>query len=358
MTTLYTDPLTGKSYGIPLPRDEGQRPITLKDVTVVIPAYNEAEGIRDTLAGLRDGCPEADILVVDDGSTDATADIARSIPGIRVVSHIANRGYGAALKTGVRLSDREFIAWYDADGQHRPEDLQRVTTPVIERRMDAVIGVRRKGSARQRNRVLGKKVLHWVTRLVSGQPIPDVNSGLRCFRRDVISRYLHLLPDGFSASTTSTLMLIKRGYRLGYESILAQPRVGTSTVRIFSDGMRTLQLIMRIIVLFEAFKVFTTLGLAMILPGMIYGVTLAIVRGQGFPTLAGTLIISEVLTFFMGIVADQVVELRKERFEDDAVPIDRRRRSTDRQASEEHEFTMLQDTGDRRGKAECRSTNG
>jgi hypothetical protein len=175
-----------------------------------------------------------------------------------------------------------------------------------------------------------------------------VNSGLLCFRRDVISRYLHLLPDGFSASTTSTLMLIKRGYRLGYEPILAQPRVGTSTVRVFSDGMRTLQLIMRIIVLFEAFKVFTTLGLAMVLPGLLYGIAVAMLRGQGFPTLAGTLIISGVLTFFMGIVADQVVELRKERFEDSMAPIDRQRRSTDRADLADVASATWQETGVRR----------
>ncbi len=329
MTAIYTDPLSGRTFCIPPPREERERPVSLKDLTVVIPAYNEAEGIKRTLDELHDACPDADILVVDDGSTDNTAEIAQSVFGVRVVSHVANRGYGASLKTGVRMSTREYIAWYDADGQHRPGDLYNVVKPVMERQCDAVIGVRGKDSAQQKNRRLGKKVLHIVTRVVSGFPIPDVNSGLRCFRRDIISRYLHLLPDGFSASTTSTLMLLKRGYRVGYEPIRALPRVGTSTVRVFSDGMRTLQLIMRIIVLFEAFKVFSLLGVGMILPGIIYGTAVALMRGQGFPTLAGTLVISGILTFFMGIIADQVVELRKERFEAGVAPIDRRRRSTD-----------------------------
>jgi glycosyltransferase involved in cell wall biosynthesis len=255
-------------------------------------------------------------VVVDDGSTDDTAAIARSVPGVRVLSHRRNRGYGAALKTGIRHSMNPFIAWYDADGQHDPRDLMAVVAPVIGEEADVVIGVRGAESAAQRQRVPGKLVLHAVARVVSGERIPDLNSGLRCFRREVLLRYLHLLPDGFSASTTSTLLMLKRGHRVGYVPIVAKERIGTSTVRIVSDGLRTLQLIVRIVVLFEAFRVFTVLGLGLLIPSLTYGLAVAAIRGQGFPTLAGTAVIAGLLTFFIGIVADQVVELRKERFEE------------------------------------------
>jgi glycosyltransferase involved in cell wall biosynthesis len=288
----------------------------LKDLTVVIPAYNEEEGLENSLRELRSACPQAEIIVVDDGSSDRTGAVAAAVAGVRVLSHTRNRGYGAALKTGIRMATRRYIAWYDADGQHRPADLAAVAMPVLRGEKDVVIGVRGKESARVRDRAVGKAILKWVVRLVSREDIPDLNSGLRCFRRDVLVRYLHLFPDGFSASTTSTLMMLKRGYRVGYVPIVTGHRVGTSTVRIFSDGFMTLQLIMRIIVLFEAFKVFSLMGACLFVPGLIYGLAVALIRGEGFPTLAGTAVMAGLFTFFIGIVADQVVELRKERFED------------------------------------------
>ena len=293
----------------------------LADCCVVIPAFNEEEGIGSTVRELRAACPEVEIVVVDDGSTDATAAVARQVPDVRVLAHARNRGYGAALKTGIRNTSKLYVAWYDADGQHRPEDLIAVVMPVLHNKKDVVIGVRGQDSAKQRDRAAGKFVLNWVARLVSGERIPDLNSGLRCFRREMIARYLHLLPDGFSASTTSTLMALKRGYRVGYVPIVVKTRVGTSSVRMFSDGMSTLQLIVRIVVLFEAFKVFTALGAVLFLPGLVYGLVIALLHGRGFPTLAGTAVIAGVLTFFMGIIADQVVELRKERFEDAGEPL-------------------------------------
>ncbi len=294
------------------------------DLTIVIPAFNEEEGIGPTLRELVAALPDAEIIVIDDGSTDATAEVASSVEGVVVLRHARNRGYGAALKTGAREATRDLLAWYDADGQHRAEDLIRTVSAVVEQSHDLVIGVRGSDSAKQRERALGKAVLFFIARVISRERIPDLNSGLRCFRRDVLVRYLHLLPDGFSASTTTTLMMMKRGYRVGYVPIVAKERVGKSTVKIVRDGLRTIQLIIRVVVLFEAFKVFTLLGLALLVPGLIYGIVLALLRHEGFPTLAGTTVVSGLLTFFMGIVADQVVELRKERFED--LPLRNRRR--------------------------------
>lgn len=298
------------------PPSTGNDDTDLAQLCIIIPAFNEAEAIAATLTELRGFCPAAEIIVVDDGSTDATASIAARVDGVRVVSHHRNRGYGASIKTGIRSTARPFLAWYDADGQHRPQDLVAVAIPAIRGDYDLVVGTRGADSARQRDRVAGKLVLDVIARVVAGERIPDLNSGLRCLRRDIAMRYLHLLPDGFSASTTCTLMFLKRGYRVGYVPILVKSRVGTSTVKILSDGLRTVHLILRIVVLFEAFRVFTALGIGLAGTGVVYGVMRALIDGRGIPTLAGTAIIAGLLTFFMGIVADQVVELRKERFED------------------------------------------
>jgi glycosyltransferase involved in cell wall biosynthesis len=288
----------------------------LRDVSIIIPAYNEEQGLSATLRQLRERFPLAELIVVDDGSTDRTAAEAERIPEVRLLRHPRNRGYGAALKTGMRAARRPCVLWCDGDGQHAPADVAAVAAPVLAGTADMAIGVRGRDSVQAKRRLAGKAVLYWVARLISREAIPDLNSGLRCFRREVILRYLHLLPDTFSASTTSTLMMLKRGYRVGYVPIVAQPRIGHSSVRIVADGLRTIQLIVRIIVLFEAFRVFTLLGLLLLIPGMIYGVTRALLPPHaGIPTLAGIMMLAGLLTIFMGIIADQVTELRKERFE-------------------------------------------
>lgn len=290
--------------------------VDLSRLSVVIPAFDEEQSVAATVSRLREHCPEVEIVVVNDGSTDGTAAELERVSGIRVRTHERNRGYGASLKTGVRATDREFVAWYDADGQHEPADLLAVAGPVLRGEKDIVIGVRSPGSARQSERVVGKAVLKWVAQLLTRQGIPDLNSGMRCFRREMIQRYLHLLPDGFSASTTSTILAMKRAWRVGHVPITTQRRAGKSKVRLVSDGLTTLHLIVRLVVLFDAFRVFSALGAGLMSLGLAYGIALAVIRGEGFPTFAGMVVIAGLLTVFLGIIADQVTELRKERFED------------------------------------------
>ncbi|MEI7835432.1 MAG: glycosyltransferase family 2 protein [Planctomycetota bacterium] len=284
------------------------------ELTVCVPAYNEAGAIRATLEGLRARFPEAQIVVVDDASTDGTGEIARSVPGVEVITNTRNMGYGASIKTAMRQARGRALAWYDADGQHRPDDLAAVVAPVLAGEKDAVIGSRAKGSDVRLRRAPGKMVLKWVAQAVAREKIPDLNSGLRCFRRDVIMRYAHLLPDRFSASTTSTLVMIKRGYRLGHVDIVTGARVGKSTVRM-RDGLAALHLITRLLVLFEAFRFFTALSLLQVVPGMAYGLYVAFTHRQGFPTLASMVVVSGVLTFLIGLVCDQIAAMRQERFE-------------------------------------------
>lgn len=286
-----------------------------KNLTVCIPAYNEEFVIKQSLERLRSYIPDAEIIVVDDGSTDETAERARTVGGVRVISHERNQGYGAALKTAMRHATRSVIAWYDGDGQHNPEDLIRVVTPVLEGEADAVIGARTSNSDARPERKPGKWILQKIAEGIARRRIPDLNSGLRCFRSDVILRYLHLLPEGFSASSTSTLLLIKRLYRFKYVPITTTSRTGVSSVRMMRDGLRTIHLLLRMLVLFEAFRFFSLLSAFQLIVGFVYGLGIAIYSGLGFPVLAAVICISGATTFLMGLLCDQIVAIRMERLE-------------------------------------------
>lgn len=284
-------------------------------LSVCIPAYNEETGIVETLRHLRYGIPAAEIIVVDDGSTDATAELARKVEGVTVISHELNRGYGAALKTAMRSATQPVIAWYDGDGQHNTDDLKRVAAPVFAGEMDAVIGARCSGSDLRLERLPGKYVLQKVAEFIAGRHIPDLNSGLRCFRAEVVLRYLHLLPDGFSASSTISMILIKRLYRLDYVPITTASRIGVSTVSMVRDGLRTIHLLLRILILFDAFKFFALLAAFQFVVGFVYGISIAIPFGRGFPVLAAVICLSGIITFLMGLICDQIVAIRLEQLE-------------------------------------------
>ena len=283
--------------------------------SVCVPVFNEAESIGATLTDLRKTLPDSEILVVDDGSTDRTGEILDSMTDIELIRNDRNRGYGASLKLAIRRAKGEVVAWFDGDGQHDPQDLVRVMEPVLAGDKDAVIGVRPQGSG-EVSRRSGKWILKVVAEMIVRAKVPDLNSGMRCFDRSVIQRYSHLLSDGFSASATSTLLMMKRGYRLGYVEIGCRKRSGHSTVRPVRDGLRTLQVLVRLLVLFEAFAFFTLLSTLQVIPGLLYGFFIALRNKEGFSILASTVILTGMLTFFMGLLADQITELRKEKFED------------------------------------------
>jgi len=290
-------------------------------LTIVVPALNEEAAIGDTLLRLRQSFAAAEILVIDDGSADRTGEHAASIAGVRVLRHETTRGYGASIKTGVRHAAHDTIVWYDADGQHTPEALAALLERFRARDLHAAIGARTKDSAYERRRMVGKAVLGFVVQLVAARRMPDVNCGLRVMRRHVLRRYLHLLPDGFSAAITSTLLMLKRGYRVEFVPVIVRPRVGHSSVRILRDGLRSVHTSLRILVLFHAFRAFSFVAAALFSVGSVYGLWVAFTYGRGFPALASVLVLSGVIIFFMGLLTDQVVALRMERLEEDGTDV-------------------------------------
>lgn len=288
-----------------------------KKISIIIPAYNESAGIAATLEELiaNIDMEETEIIVIDDGSTDNTAEIVHGYPEVRLIGHTVNKGYGTAIKTGVRNANGEIVVWYDSDGQHRPEDLKKVVDEVVDKDLDYCIGVRGKDSYVDKTRVFGKFILRVFLRVFTHQPISDFNSGLRAFKRSVLMQYLSFLPKRFGASTVTTLLMQEEDY-IGTEvPIIVRKRMGKSSVRQIRDGFRTLALILNIILLFHPMRVFGGLGTIMILAGAVYGGVCAIMWNAGLPVFAAVMILFGVQLFCFGLLSHQISCMRKARLE-------------------------------------------
>lgn len=282
----------------------------MKDYTIIIPAYNEADVIGQVLKdlGRPPGCRE--VIVVDDGSTDQTAAIAKA-QGAKVIAHAYNRGYGAALKTGILAAQTDIVIGFDGDGQHRVEDLLRIVG--IADQYDMVIGVRGRDSGADWQRRFGKFVLQRVAALLTHHKIPDLNCGLRSFRTEVIRKYLHLMPNGFSLSTTSTIAMYRMGHSVQFVPVATKARQGRkSTVKIVDDGFRTLMLVINLTVLFNPMRVFLPLSFFFILGAVLYFIYFCLFYGVHVTPSMVLLFITGVLIFFMGIICEQVSSIRRE----------------------------------------------
>lgn len=283
------------------------------DVSVVIPAYNEEKAIGPTLdevkAAVGPSARRYEIVVVDDGSRDRTGAEAAS-RGVRVVTHRRNRGYGAALKSGVLASTGEIVLFYDADNQFDPADIEHMVDELADH--DAALGARTSKSHAPFSRRGGKKLLGWLANYLARTRIPDLNCGLRAIRRDLLLDYLHLLPNGFSASTTTTLVLLKEGHDVRFVPVTVKKRIGSSTVRPLKDGMDTALLIVRLTTLLDPFRVFGPVSGVFFLLGTALGVHY-LRLGRGLSTASLFLLVSSIIIFFFGLLADQVASLRRER---------------------------------------------
>lgn len=286
-------------------------------VSILIPAYNEGAAISGVLEAL---CAEPyllnhEIIVINDGSSDNTAEVVTQFARVNLINHAVNIGYGSAIITGIKRAKSDYIVWFDADGQHRIEDLLLVINTLVNNDLDYCIGTRDARSHNAASRGPGKFLLKHTVQIAAGRHVQDFNSGLRGFKRDVIARYLHLLPKGFSASTTSTLIMYERGYAGQEVPIVAQKRIGKSSVRQVSDGLRTLMTILRIFLLFKPLLFFGATGLFLIATGLVYGVTRWITVDRGFPVFGALIIILGVQIVFTGLLADQISAIRREKLE-------------------------------------------
>jgi len=278
------------------------------DLTVVIPAFNEAEGLGVTLEPLIAQLPGAQIIVVDDHSQDDTSRVASSFAGVRVIRHAFNRGQGASLKTGMRAATTPYVAWFDADNEHRTEDLVRLYRRAKDNDLVAVIGQRLSRST-SLTRGLGKGLIRLIGRPLKISAGSDLNCGLRIFRREVIARYLTLIPERFSASLVSTLVMLERGYPIAFEPIRTNVRVGTSTVGL-KDGFEAILQLIRAVLLFAPLRLFLPLGLLGTVFGIAYSLGYALIRKQGIPVGGMFLMLAGILIMMLGLIADQLSQMR------------------------------------------------
>jgi glycosyltransferase involved in cell wall biosynthesis len=278
-----------------------------RETTVVIPAFNEANGIVDTIQGLK---PQgfAEILVIDDGSTDETAERAEAA-GARVVRHPYNKGNGAAVKTGIREAASKVILLMDADTQHDPAEAGKLIGPIGT--YDMVIGARSLGD-QSLIRATGNAVFRSLASWLTGRPIPDLTSGYRAAKRQALLEVLHLLPNGFSYPTTSCLALMKSGQSVLFVPITARGRVGASKIRPLQDGFRFILIIFKIVTLYAPLRVFAPVAGASFVTGLAYGIW-NVVKFDKIPMGSALLIQLGVVVFLFGLISEQIASMQDRR---------------------------------------------
>lgn len=275
-------------------------------LSVVLPAKSESVAIGHTVTAIRRLYPRAEVIVINDGSTDDTAQLAEAA-GARVVTHPYSKGNGAAIKTGARAAQGDVIVFMDADGQHDPADIARLLAR-LQAGYDMVVGARQKGSQASVGRGLANRFYNWLASYMTGHRVEDLTSGFRAVRADKFREFLYLLPNGFSYPTTCTMAFFRAGYSVAYEPIHAARRVGKSHIRLLRDGTRFLLIIFKIGTLFSPLKLFAPVALAMFLVATgWYGWTW---WHQGrFTNMSALLYTGSVITFMMGLISEQITAL-------------------------------------------------
>jgi glycosyltransferase involved in cell wall biosynthesis len=278
------------------------------EVSVIVPAYNEGAAVATVVRAMLAAGRWHEILVVDDGSTDDTAAHAVEA-GATVVRHPYNKGNGAAVKSGIRRASGEYVLIVDGDGQHRAHDSARLVCKLGE--YDLVVGARSATTQATHTRRFGNGALNWFASYLTGRHIPDLTSGFRAARREYLLEFLHLLPNGFSTPTTTTLTFIKAGYNVAFEPVEAEACTGSSKIRLARDGAKFFMIILKIVTIFSPLRVFVPLAVAAFLLGAAYGIWNVVAHARS-PNGAVLLILFSVLVFLVGLVSEQISALRFE----------------------------------------------
>jgi len=278
------------------------------ETSIVLPAKNEAESLIKLLPVLRSTFPNAEIIVVNDGSTDNTVDICIQNQ-IKVISHVYSMGNGAAIKTGARNAEGQVLVFMDADGQHDPEDIQNLLDKINDG-YDMVVGARQIDTHASLTRRIGNTLYNRLASWMTGFPIEDLTSGFRAARARHFRKFLYLLPNKFSYPTTSTMAFFRSGLPVGYVPIKALNRTGErkSHIRLFHDGFRFLIIILKIGALFSPMRFFLPISTVLFLAGLAYYGYTYLAWGR-LTNMTAVLFLSSLFTFLIGILSEQVSAL-------------------------------------------------
>jgi glycosyltransferase involved in cell wall biosynthesis len=279
---------------------------TFEEVSIILPARNESTSLEALLSKLRAQLPQARILVVDDGSTDGTRQICSDL-GVEVVVHPYAKGNGAAIKSGARAAATDLLVFMDADGQHRPEDIPALIGK-LEQGFDMVVGARQRGAQASVGRGIANRFYNWLASYMTNQKIEDLTSGFRAVRAAKFKNFIHLLPNGFSYPTTTTMCFFRAGYNVAYIPIDVEQRIGKSHIRWFRDGVRFLLIIFKVGTLYSPMKLFLPISGAFLTSGFglyIYNYVVS----HRFTNMSALLLSMSVLIFLIGLVSEQITAL-------------------------------------------------
>jgi len=279
---------------------------TGSSLSIIIPAKDEAAAIGNVVAAVRGIYGAAEILVVDDGSSDDTASIARQA-GASVVSHPISLGNGAAIKSGARAASGDVLVMMDGDGQHQPGDIVSLIS-MLDEGFDMAIGARDTGSHAGIGRLFANGIYNVFASVISGHRILDLTSGFRAVRADLFKKFLYLLPNGFSYPTTITMAFLRSGFPVTFIPINAQERIGKSHIRPIRDGLRFLAIIFKVATLYSPLKVFLPISGVFFLSGLGYYAYTYLTMGR-FTNMSLLVLSASVIIFLIGLISEQITAL-------------------------------------------------
>lgn len=282
------------------------RESTNYSISFVLPAKNEAAGLELSLPRLRAAFPDAELIVVDDGSTDSTASVAASF-GARVIRHPISMGNGAAIKSGARAASQPVIVFMDADGQHDPHETQKLIDK-LDQGFDMAVGARDTKGQASFGRLAANTLYNWLASQISNYPVEDLTSGFRAVRTEKFRQFLPLLPNGFSYPTTSTMAFLRSGFPVAYVPITVAKRLGKSHIRPLRDGLRFFLIIFKVATLFSPLKLFIPVAALFGSLGMANYAYTYIVDGR-FTNMSTLLLSAAVIVFLIGLVSEQITGL-------------------------------------------------
>ena len=275
-------------------------------LSIILPAKNEAAALADLLPRLRQAQPEAEIIVVDDGSSDDTARLCAA-SAVQVVRQPYSMGNGAAIKRGARDARGDVLVFMDADGQHDPVLIERLLRG-LDGGMDMVVGARDWSGQAGVSRGIANTIYNWLASRMTGFEVKDLTSGFRAVRADRFREFLHLLPNGFSYPTTCTMAFFRSAYAVAYEPVPVAPRIGKSHIRPVRDGVRFFLIIFKIATLYSPLKLFVPVSAVFFLIGLGYYAYTFLTQHR-LTNMSMLLVSASVIVFLIGLISEQITSL-------------------------------------------------